>query len=61
MGNLQLESEITGQSIPTAQNQANLLLSATSRLHNDILSSPIVRVRAYHIKAPFSTDRKIGF
>lgn len=49
MDNLQLESEITVQSIPTVQNQANLLLSVTSRLRNDILSSPIVHVRACHI------------
>lgn len=38
MDNLQLESKITVEGIPTAQNQANLLLSATSRLHNDIFS-----------------------
>lgn len=61
MDNLQLESKITVEGIPTAQNQANLLLSATSRLHNDILSSLIVRVRAHRIEAPFSTDRKTGF
>lgn len=63
MDNLQLETKITVQSIPTAQNQANNLLSVTSRLHNDILSFPIVRVSHFgffqHITA--SADRKTGF
>lgn len=44
MDNLQLETEITVQSTPTAENQANNLLSVTSKLHNDILYFPTVHV-----------------